>query len=770
MKRVITLILVVVLCAGSAYSAKTKPGELVKTVEPVKATQEGMLSLAEKYTRLCEPKLQDQDRTAVAEVRKTVADNKFSDIFLKKALDDLISHLTLELASAKSLDGLTVSTAFLVNEFPQNRRVLNLFGSVLHTYDKYKDAIVLFQYLLSLDSKNVLIRLNLANVYLDDNQDEKAKAILDKLEFEDSDNKAVFRALATYYYKKNNAARFREYLFKAATFKGFKRKKVEKQQEQVDKDEVKQEESTGAMEAKLKQLQETVPLTTADILEPDYPNAAQKIRDKYGKLAEKEKWILPKLPQTNLNGPEEFRKNKPIVEEWVKVASDRLSVFAKRQAAAAGIDIKASKKVQQKQAQAAADKSVAEAIQQAQQAIKYMESMPGIPKEKIAKAKAKMAKLTQKENIKLEDKPVDLSAPPPVGDSGSLFAYENYSNYLKISVSYEKYFQKYHKELQAKFADIMKVYEQKVKMENERWDAESENLSKMHADAVEAGDSSFHQPDDAPCREARISHLERLNSIADSSYRQWSNIFMPQYAQKMKPNLDAYFNVCMLHIRNMRDPRIMEQEYNKVTMTYAMYSNMSISYIGMGGGFKYYPGTEEKRRQLEQDIAKAKEEAESKKEEFKREFKSPEFSFTDWVDDHFVLDVSSQFLALRITSHSIEFKAYVPGIGGGVKYDFTDEKFQSYTATGMKLDVGVSICGVGGKVQAGGEAWRRTATWDLKNGTYHETDTAKAEAKATFGPLSAAGEFQLDTQLNAKVTSKMSLLGTATTQYDTTLN
>jgi predicted Zn-dependent protease len=764
MRKVSALILGLCLFAGVAFAA---PAVEVKQTP---ATQEGVISLAAKYTGLCEPKLQDQDKTAVAEVRKTVADNKFSDIFLKRALDDLISHLTLQLASAKSLDGLTVSSAFLVKEFPKNRRVLNLFGSVLHTSDKYADSIVIFQYILSMDSKNILIRLNLANAYLDNNQDAKAKAILDKLEFEDSDNKAVFRALATYYYKKNNAARFREYLFKASKFKGFKRKKVEKQQEQVDENEVKQEESTEAMETQLKQLQDVVPLTTADILEEDYPDAARQIRDKYGKLTEKEKWILPKLPMTNLNGPEDFAKNKPIVEEWVKVATDRLSIFGKRQAAAAGIDLKASKKIQQKQAQAAAKKQITEALQQAQQAIKYMESMPGISKDKIAKAKAKMAELTRKKNIEVEDKPVDLAAPPPVGDSGSVFAYDNYSNYSKISGSYLKYFMKYHREFQAKFADIMKVYEQKVEAENDRWRDESDNLSKQHADAVEAGDSSFHMPDDAPCRAALISHYEMLNSIADSSYKQWSNLYMPQYAQKMKPNLDAYFNVCMLHIRNMHDPKIMEQEYSKVTMTYTMYSSMSISYIGMGGGFKYYPGTEEDRRQLEQDILRAKEEAESNKEQFKAEFKSPEFSCTDWVDDHFVLDVSGQFLALRLTSHSIEFKAFVPGIGGGAKYDFDNEKFQTYTATGMKLDVGVNICGVGGKVQAGGEAWRRTATWDLKNGTYSETDTAKAEAKATLGPLSAAGEVQLDTQLNAKVTSKLSLLGTATTQYEAPLN
>ena len=34
---------------------------------------------------------------------------------------------------------------------------------------------------------------------------------------------------------------------------------------------------------------------------------------------------------------------------------------------------------------------------------------------------------------------------------------------------------------------------------------------------------------------------------------------------------------------------------------------------------------------LDQEVAKAREEAEAKKDEFHEEFKAPEFSFTDWV-------------------------------------------------------------------------------------------------------------------------------------------
>lgn len=177
----------------------------------------------------------------MAEGKKTIADNEFSDVFMKSALDKLINQLTLKLASAKSLDGLCIASACVVKKAPKNKRALNLFGSVLHTYDKYKDAIIVFKYILTLDPENKLIKLNLANTYLDDNQDKNAKTMLDYLEFNDQGNKAVFRALATYYYKQKNMAMFRQYLFKAATFKGYKRKKVDKQKQVVEDNDVKQE-------------------------------------------------------------------------------------------------------------------------------------------------------------------------------------------------------------------------------------------------------------------------------------------------------------------------------------------------------------------------------------------------------------------------------------------------------------------------------------------------------------------------------------------------
>jgi hypothetical protein len=757
---------------AATQAAKPKPKQAAAPVP----TKEAILEIVAASIKPIEPNLSDQDRKAVEDVRTTVADYNFSKELFGDSLNNLISALTLKLASAKSFDGLTVASAAIVEKLPKNWRALNLFASVLHTRDSFRDAVAVLRYALTMENqnKNVLIQLNLANVYLDFNQDEKAKVLLDKLEVDDAGNKAVYRALATYYYKKQDWGHFREYLGKAAKFKGFKKKKTEKKKEEVEQKEVKESESTDEMEAKLKPLGETIPLTTADIIEEDYPDAAQKIRNKYCKLVPAERWILPNLPQVNLNGPPDFKRNAPIVGAWHKIMADKLSSFTKRQAGQAGFDLKASKQAQRQQAKAAAQAKTAEAMQGAMDAIKLLENMPGMSKAQISKTKERMQQAANKMNVKVQDQPVDMNAPPPGSDSGSLFAAENYYNYKRIQAAYGVYFMKYYRELIAQFADILKVYGEKVKEEDDSFKVEWEKLRKEHDEQTQSGNGGSHSGIDEPCRRAQIGHKQRLNVISDDYYRQWSNLYLPQYVKKMKPNLDAYFNVCMLHVRNMNDPKIMEQEYSTTIMTHSTWSVQAMGYIEWGGRFSYHPEAEEEERKLNQEIAKAKDEAKAKENEFKQEFNPPESGWTDWINDHFVVEISGEILALKVSPKSIEFEAFVPvfgpvGPGGGVKYDFSEQKFETYTAVGAKWKTGVNICGIEAKIEAAGD-FRRTATWDLSNGKYNETDGAKGEGKATLGKVSAGAEVQLDTQLNAKITGKVSFDDHATIQAEQEMN
>jgi hypothetical protein len=348
----------------------------------------------------------------------------------------------------------------------------------------------------------------------------------------------------------------------------------------------------------------------------------------------------------------------------------------------------------------------------------------------------------------------------PGFDSGTPWAQMNYKNYLNTERTYGIYFVKYFKEYTPKVQDIYKVYGQKVKEENDRFDAEWEKLQEEHKQP-----NNPHGEKDFPCRNAKLRHKQMLNAIGLNYYHQWSNLYFPQYTQKMKPTLDAYWDVCMIYVRNMNDPQVMKREFKKVKTTFLMYASMAGYAIG-GGGFEYYPETDEEERQLEADIAAAKEEAEQKKPEFAREFKSPDFDFSKWMEDHFVLEIAGEVFALKITAKTIEFEANAVIFGGNLKYNVVDNVLESSSSIAVKANVGVNICGFGAKVEEKMEFAKRTATWDLDNNTYKETNSAKGESKFIAGPVAVGGEVELDSELNAKTTSKFTLMDMYTIQKE----
>ena len=366
-----------------------------------------------------------------------------------------------------------------------------------------------------------------------------------------------------------------------------------------------------------------------------------------------------------------------------------------------------------------------------------------------------MDKAMQQFGGMMDEKPIDKTALPG-SDTGSMFSQGNWVSFQRIYTSNMAYLRKYWKEYEIKVKDICDQYIEKVGEENKAWNEEWEKLQEEHKSVQW---SSRHDgPVDEPCRRSVIQHKRRLNGISDMYYNQWENLFFPDYPQRMKPTLEGFFRICMLYVRNMSDPKVMQREWQKVIESFAMYAEKAVTAIGTGGGFTYHPEVEEEEQELERDIALAREEAVAKGSGFISAWPPPEKGYTEWVDEHFVLDVAAKYLALRITTRDIEFKAAVPGVFSGAKYDFEKDKLSTYTGLGMKLEVGVNVCGVGlGKLQVGGEAYRRTATWDFKNGTYSETESAKAEAAYKAGPLQLAGEFQLDSQLHAKVKGKASM-------------
>jgi len=779
MKRATSLFIIGLVCltmgvataAGTGKSGNGKSGGSGKgSLKVAKADKETILALAAACIKRCEPKLKDKNKDTIDEVKSVLAKSKDDPKKLRDVVNDLVNQFTMALASAKSFDTITTGAGYLVQYSPGSQRTANLFGSILSVDDRYPEnttsAILVFEYAVSIKPETRLVRLNLANAYLDAGKLDKAKPIIDKLIFEDQEDRSAWRTMATYYYKKKDMGNFRNALLRAAKFKGYVKKKTDKKNKKVADQEVKPEDSTEQIEAKLPGLSEETPMTTADVIEDDFIDQALKIRDKYSKLIDTEKLIMPKLPQVNTNSPKEFQRNSPIIEMWVNVMCSKMAKWAKQQALEKyGITGNESKAVMQTKAQAGANKEMAKAMQQAKDTLEYMKNIPGMEgkRAEIEKAlrklqnTAKNTKTTGPGNTKkplgihLEDNPVDMNKIPGF-DSGSEFAEMNYSNYMKVKYAYEMWFFKYLKEFQAKVADIYRVYGKKVVEEDDQHKDIWERLQKEHQDDLEQNERGAHSDKDFPCRKETLRYHKALNTVSDNYYKQWVNIYMPQYAQKMKPTLDAYWKTCGLYIKNMNDAEVMKREYEHCRSTYMFYGMQACSMISGGGAFKYYGETDEEERQLEADIAAAKEEAEKKKPEFEKEFKEPDFDWTKWIEDHLVLEIAVEALTFKITAKTIEFEAFVPGLAAGIKIDVVDEKVETYTAVAAKLDVGVNIFGIEAKLEDKVEFAKKTAQWDFANGKYTETYGSKAEAKAAFGILqgTASVELEYDSEIRAK--------------------
>jgi hypothetical protein len=412
------------------------------------------------------------------------------------------------------------------------------------------------------------------------------------------------------------------------------------------------------------------------------------------------------------------------------------------------------------QARAASRAQVAEMIQQAQEAMKYLGSLPGMQtvdgKYKLNEAMKKMQEAGAKQGVKFsgdQSPPTDPDKIPGI-DSGTPYATTNYADYLRIAHSYEKYFSKYYMNFHVQVADFMHVYSERANEENQRF---KEEWDKLQAEHNHEGNS--HGDKDIPCRRAQINHKKTLNSIGEEFYHQWVNLYMPQYTKKMKPNLDGYWKVCMLYVRNMNDPAVMKREFLKVKSTFFGFALQAAALISGGGAYRYYGETDEEERALERDVIVARKEADAKKEEFRNDFIAPEFSFEKWLEDHLVLEISAEFLSLKVTAKSIEFEAWAFGPGAGLKYDWAAQTLETYTGAGVKWKVGVNVAGLELEAEAKGDFIRKVAKWDLANGKYEESWGAVGEATAGAGLLKAGASIQVNTQLEAKLAGKIMLEG-----------
>jgi hypothetical protein len=437
---------------------------------------------------------------------------------------------------------------------------------------------------------------------------------------------------------------------------------------------------------------------------------------------------------------------------------------------------KDAKILRQKQSKKAAKAQINEAMLNAQEMLKNMQNIPGMKgvnnKTKINQALKKLQAAARKQDVKLPKEPPKSSGDDDVEagdeetkqpdmsklagyDSGSPWALVNYTNYLSVKRTYELYFGKYFRRYNAEVLDIQKYYAKQVQNENDYFNGLWKQLQRQHKMK-----GNPHGDKDFPCRQAQLRHKKTLNNHALGAYLKWVNMYMPEYAQKMKPTLDAYWDVCMIYVRSMNDPKVMAREYAEVKKSFVLYSVMAGNGIDGGNAFKYYEETEEEERQLEADLAAAREEAQKKAPVFAEEYKTPEFDVSKWIEDHFVIELAVSDplfpagLGFKITAKTIQFDANMLIVGGTIKYNPVDNILETSSGFTVKSKLGINICGIGGELGGKIESYKRTATWDFDNNTYKETDSASGELKFKLGPTTSSGKLELDTELNAKTTSK----------------
>ena len=735
-----------------------------------KPTKETVLALAARYRKASELKISDRDRAMVQKLNTDISARRAQPAALQDSVDLWVSQLTLALAGAKSLNGVMVATCVLVETLPGSARAANLLGAVLTAANRQADAVPVYRYGVSLQPKSALLLVNLANAYLDLHQDGNARKVIEEALHFDPNNQGAWRAMAAYWYRKGNLTQFHAALMRATRFKGFVRRKAQPKSRRIVEEEAKPGESTGAMEAKLEKLADEKPLTTADIIEESYPAQARQIRELYSELHEGERLVMPDLPQTNTTTPADYRRSSPLLKEWIAVGTQKMSRFLKQDAARKGLNTSAGKAAATAKAKAEAKQQIGEQMQQAQQMLKLVQNMPEMKGKQAAirQAMARLKQVGREQGAPVKNKPVEMDAPSGF-DSGSPLVVKNYANFTRIHNSYERYLQKYFADYTAKEMDIVLRYSRKASEEEKNHEKVSIRLEEEHvrelSESSGRGGGGKHRGADVPCRQEEIRYRKAINKLGETYYKEWVNLYMPQYTQKMKRQLDAYWNISSLYIRMMNDPKVMEREYYRVRHTHLTFSQRAMASLGTGGTFRYMGPTDEEERQLLADIKSAEKDAEQKRREFEQRTVTPDKDWSDWLKDNFSVEIAGEIWGLKVTSKSIEVEAYLPPFGGSAKLDFSDWKLETQTFAAFKGSIGFKVCGVGAKLEGAVDVYRKVAEFNLTDpgtgefsmtkGKYADHWENKTEGKATLGPAMLGAEYVCDAEMQCRLDPKL---------------
>ena len=214
---------------------------------------------------------------------------------------------------------------------------------------------------------------------------------------------------------------------------------------------------------RLDKLQDSVPLSTADVLEDEYPEVARQVREQYGRLTVIEKVTMPPLPVVDTSTPEAWTKNSSIIDQWGDSFGDKR--FLGR---VVGVDTTASEQVQDAQAAAAGGAALADGLAVARQALEAMKNVPGLTAEDRADIEASLKdinKTTPEKGAKTPQTPATPGAPEWM-DRGGLFSDSNWYTYEHIYMSYLAWSKKYWEKYASIIDPILEAYHKKVAEEN----------------------------------------------------------------------------------------------------------------------------------------------------------------------------------------------------------------------------------------------------------------------------------------------------------------
>lgn len=709
-----------------------------------------VIAIADKYIGEIDPKLSADERTAIDKIKFTLNSQKQTPAFFAESVSELVNDCTIALAKLNGLGSIIETSCYLVKYDPANPRTSNLLGVALRSIKRNQDASVVFEYALTLQPKSELIMLNIANTYLDLNEDKLALAMINKVIAKDPYNKSAYAALACYWYKKGDTNKMVAAMQKAATFGGFKirqkiKEKTDEDEKVISQSTASEDDSVETIEQILDRANKMTPRTTADLLDDSYPDVANKIRDEYGKLKTNDRLAMPAIPTVNISSLKDWvESGEPYINQWRKSYSSKVSTDMRRLGKTiTGINPKDSKQAQKTEKNAYAKKEMIKQFAQAMQTIEMLESNPAIPQSKIREAKQKLKAEMAKHGIKLSDlkkggsdddandsqdentSPSNQQVPGD-WDKGSIFATTNYRDYQVIRKNYSYFFKKACQDYMDKVSDIEKVYGQKMAEEQTQHEANLERIKNSQS------------AEDFAYQKEVLRHKKAVNAIGDNYYKQWVQLAFHEYDHRFKPRLEEYWNVCGLYVRNMNDREIMKREFVSIKQEYYMYGGMIVSSLDLKNVFTYLGTTDEEEQQLENDIREAQEEAAQRDAEYQAMTKTADDAFDKWVADNLTIGVAAEFLSMSISPRKFVVEEYIAGMNFKHEFDFMKGEWTTYRSFAAKVDIGFQIGGLKAGVKADYKVLESYDTFNCRNGQVVDSGSSFAKASAETG-ISVSG-------------------------------